>query len=317
MQSSITKDIRAAADLLGKGEVVAIPTETVYGLAANALDADAVVKIFEVKNRPHFDPLIVHVASAEKAKALVEYFPEVAKKLAEKCWPGPLTLVLKRRNIIPDLVTSGLDTVGIRVPSHPLTLQLLNLLDFPLAAPSANPFGYISPTSPQHVMSQLGEKIPMILDGGNCDVGVESTIVDCTAKVPVVLRLGGTSIETIEALIGKVEVNIASSSAPHAPGMLVSHYAPRKKMLLGDLDELVAEYSHKKIGILSFSKVFLSSENIVLSASGNTSEAAQKLFAAMRELDESDVEIILAELLPEEGLGRAVNDRLRRAAYKD
>ena len=293
---------------------MAIPTETVYGLAANALNADAVVKIFSIKNRPHFDPLIVHISSLDKVHDLVLDFPSKAETLAKKFWPGPLTLVLKKRDIIPDIVSSGLDTVGIRMPDHGMTQELLGQLDFPLAAPSANPFGYISPTSAEHVMKQLGEKIPMILDGGNCRVGLESTIVDCTSHIPVILRLGGITEEQITACIGEVTVMTTSGSNPQAPGMLLSHYAPHKKIIVGVIKNLLAKHSGKKLAILSFEDEYLRYRNYILSEKADLSEAAKNLFAALRELDNSDAEIILAEWVPNVGIGKAINDKLRRAS---
>lgn len=314
MEATISQDIQKAKDLLESGELVAIPTETVYGLAANALHPEAVIKIFETKNRPHFDPLIVHVASVEQVKSLAIEFPAKAQLLAEKFWPGPLTLLLKKKSIIPDLVTSGLDTVGIRMPEHPLTLELLRKLDFPLAAPSANPFGYISPTTAEHVKAQLGEKIQLILDGGPCEVGVESTIIDCTQETPVVVRLGGLGVEKIESIIGKVNVNTTSSSKPSAPGLLISHYAPRKPFLLGNIQELVSKNSNKKIALITFEGEPKDTLHKVLSREGSLNEAARNLFKVMRELDQTDADVIIAEPVPDHGLGRAINDRLRRAA---
>jgi len=314
LKAEISQDIIKAKSLLEEGELVAIPTETVYGLAANALNTDAVLKIFETKNRPHFDPLIVHVSSIEQASSLVTDFPSNARLLAEKFWPGPLTLLLKKKQIIPDIVTSGLDTVGIRMPSHPLALELLRTLDFPLAAPSANPFGYISPTSAKHVAAQLGDKINLILDGGESDVGVESTIIDCTQETPVVVRLGGLGVEKIESIIGRVEVNTTSSSKPSAPGLLISHYAPRKPFYLGDIEVLSKQNSDKKVAIISFQGDSRSALHKVLSEEGSLHEAAHNLFKVMRELDESDAQIIIAEPVPNHGLGRAINDRLQRAA---
>ncbi len=314
MSADISTDLDRAARLLREGEVVAIPTETVYGLAANALNADAVVKIFEVKNRPHFDPLIVHVASIEDAKKITIDFNEKAQLLADAFWPGPLTLVLKKKNSVPDLVTSGLDSVGIRMPQHPTTLALLRSLDFPLAAPSANPFGYISPTSAQHVADQLGDKIPFILEGGACRVGIESTIIDLTTDTPVILRMGGISAEDITACIGPVRVNTSSSSSPQAPGMLISHYAPRKKFVVGDLDNLIEIHRNKKIAVLSFSRTYPAQINKVLSPTSDLHEAAKNLFAYMRELDTMDHEVIIAEFVPEIGIGLAINDKLRRAS---
>lgn len=309
----IGTDIDKAVKLLASDELVAIPTETVYGLAGNALSREAVTKIFSVKNRPQFDPLIVHVPNLEKAKDYVLEIPEAAKKLAGKFWPGPLTLLLKKKNIIPDLVTAGLDTVGIRCPDHSLTRQLLKLLPFPLAAPSANPFGYVSPTKPQHVDEQLGQKIQYILDGGTCPVGIESTIVGFEDNMPVVYRLGGLSLEDIEATIGNVKLMTHSTSNPKSPGQLKSHYAPGKKVVLGSIEGLLTIHTNKT-GVLSFKKDFKVANQIILSPSGNPEEAAQHLFEALRAFDKMDVDVVLTELVPDQGLGRAINDRLRRAA---
>ena len=305
-------DIAKAVELLTHDELVAIPTETVYGLAGNALSRAAVTKIFSVKNRPQFDPLIVHVPNLEKANDYVLEIPEHARKLAGKFWPGPLTLLLKKKNIIPDLVTSGLDTVGIRCPDHTLTRQLLKALPFPLAAPSANPFGYVSPTKPQHVDEQLGSKIQYILDGGPCPIGIESTIVGFEDSKPVVYRLGGLSLEAIEKTIGKVKLMTHSTSNPKAPGQLQSHYAPGKKVILGSIEQLLKTHPHA--GVLSFQKDYRVTNQIVLSSSGNLEEAAQHLFESLRAFDKTDADVVLTELVPDQGLGRAINDRLRRAA---
>ncbi|WP_297335747.1 L-threonylcarbamoyladenylate synthase [Algoriphagus sp.] len=317
--AEIGQDIIKAKQLLELGELVAIPTETVYGLAANALNPDAVASIFETKKRPAFDPLIIHTDSCSRVTDFVSEFPDSLKILAEAFWPGPLTLLLPRKSCIPDLVTSGLDRVAVRVPNHPLTQSLLASLDFPLAAPSANPFGYISPTAAAHVQKQLGDQIPYILDGGLCQVGLESTIVGLENEKVTVYRLGGLELSQLESLVGEVQVKTHSSSNPAAPGLLESHYAPRKRLILGDLDQLVSHYNQNgnDFAVLSFQTNFKevpTNRQIQLSESGNLREAAQKLFAAMRELDELEVEFILSERLPEEGLGRAINDRLQRAS---
>lgn len=316
--ATIGKDIQRAIELLQAGELVAIPTETVYGLAGNALNATSVAKIFSVKERPSFDPLIVHVADSMSIDQWAFSIPDKARKLADKFWPGPLTLLLPRKSIIPDLVTSGLDTVGLRCPDHPLTRQLLKSLLFPLAAPSANPFGYISPTTPAHVQHQLGNKIPYILDGGECRVGIESTIVGFEGAEVIVHRLGGLSLENLEASIGPVTVRLNASSNPVAPGQLHSHYAPRKPLVLGNLDRLMEEHG-RSAAILAFTSKKASvndSRQRILSPSGSLLEAAQNLFGMLRELDQSDATIILAEPVPEIDLGRAINDRLRRAAAR-
>lgn len=315
--AEIGSDLQKAIALLQSDELVGIPTETVYGLASNALSTKAIAKIFEAKDRPFFDPLIVHVPSIEAAYQYVTHIPEKALLLANHFWPGPLTLLLPKKPIIPDLATSGLNTVGIRCPQHPLTTQLLKLLPFPLAAPSANPFGYISPTNPQHVNQQLGDKIRYILDGGECNVGLESTIIGFEQDQPIAYRLGGLSIEQLEAIVGKVEIQLNASSNPAAPGQLKSHYAPGKKLIIGDLETLVAAHAHLRIGVLAFNRNVSGVEitqQRVLSHSSDLSEAAQHLFAYLRELDQFSVDVILAEEVPPVGLGRAINDRLKRAS---
>lgn len=317
--ATIGQDIQEAANWLQAGEVVGIPTETVYGLAGNALNEKALLRIFEVKQRPFFDPLILHVASVDAISEWVSDFPAEARELAMRFMPGPLTLVLRKKDSIPDLVSSGMDTVAIRVPRHPLTLELLGQLPFPLAAPSANPFGYISPTTAGHVDKQLGEKIPYILDGGPCAVGLESTILDFSGEVPRVLRKGGLAVETLEDLLGKLEVSQTGSSNPKAPGMLESHYAPRIPLTL-DKDYPVKQgIPPQRIGTLCFSRFMenIPTENqLLLSAEGNLEEAARNLFKALRQLESGGYDLILAEHVPEEGLGKAINDRLARAAGK-
>lgn len=319
--AAIGQDIQQAKRVLIAGDLVAIPTETVYGLAGNALNPVAVASIFETKNRPSFDPLIIHVSSLLTAEKFVIDFPAPLLILAKNFWPGPLTLLLPRKSTIPDIVTSGLNRVAVRVPDHPMILELLSQIDFPLAAPSANPFGYISPTSPQHVEAQLGEKISYILDGGKCKIGLESTIVGMEDDAIVIYRLGGLEISEIERLVGEVKVKSHSTSNPQAPGLLESHYAPTKPFLIGDLDELIFKYKSQGVefAVLSFDKTFdsIPQENqIALSSSSDLKEAATHLFAAMRTLDKSNAAVILAELMPEMGLGNAINDRLKRAATK-
>ena len=316
----IGTDLSKAAAFLKEGQLVAIPTETVYGLAANALQEAAVIRIFEVKNRPRFDPLIVHVANIKDIEAYASELPQDARRLAEAFMPGPLTLLLPKKSIIPDIVTSGSVWCAFRIPAHPMTRELLDLLDFPLAAPSANPFGYISPTTAAHVAHQLGDKIPYILDGGPCAIGVESTIVGFDAERPIVYRKGGLSVEAIEEVVGEVEIRAHSNSNPLAPGMLKSHYAPRIPMVIGNLEAMRIKYEGQKIAVLAFQQGLEGAPadaQIILSPSGDLAEAARNLFAGMRYLDALDADIILAELLPEFGLGRAVNDRLRRAAAEN
>lgn len=308
-------DIKKAKSLLEQGELVAIPTETVYGLAANALDPTSVTKIFVAKERPTFDPLIVHVASVEQAIELTASMPDKARVLTNKFWPGPLTVVLPKKLVIPDIVTSGLNTVAIRCPNHDLTKQLLSSLDFPLAAPSANPFGYISPTTAQHVNDQLGNKIKYILDGGACKIGLESTIVGFENNEVVLYRRGSVSEEEIMNLVGPVKTRLVSNSNPTAPGQLEMHYAPRKTILLGDIDKLEKNIKDKKVGFLRFQHQGSPQKDaLYLSKSGNLEEAARNLFAFLRQLDQMDVDLILAEMVPDVGIGKAINDRLIRAA---
>ena len=311
----IGTDIQHAASLLRDGNIVGIPTETVYGLAGNALNEDAVLSIFKAKNRPFFDPLIVHTHSVSEIGRYVKTVPYQLRPLMERFMPGPLTVLLPRTDEIPDLVTSGLERVAFRIPDHPVTLELLRSLDFPLAAPSANPFGYISPTSAKHVLAQLNGIIPYILDGGDCGVGIESTIVGMEGDKIAVYRLGGLAIEDIEQVVGQVEI-LNHSSDPTGPGMLDSHYAPRKPLIIGDINKLLAEHADKEVAVLSFYKKYGAKHEYILSQEQNLDTAAKRLFAGMRELDATDADIIVAENLPEGGLGRAVNDRLKRAAVR-
>ena len=316
----IGKDIIKAKSILEEGGLVAIPTETVYGLAANAYDVDAVSRIFKAKNRPSFDPLIVHIDGYDRLNEFTEGLSEKAITITQKFWPGPLTLLLKRKPVIADLVTSGLETVAVRMPRHTFTQALLNSLAFPLAAPSANPFGYISPTSAQHVEQQLGDKVDYILDGGECSVGVESTIISFEKSEPTILRLGGVSVEDIEAAIGKVIVNQHSSSQPEAPGMMKSHYAPKKRMMA------LEEFNQANIGdtirygFLGFDKLderFAKTNQQLLSPKSDLTEAAKNLFGHLRILDQqNDIHTIVASYVPDKGLGRAINDRLKRATVK-
>jgi L-threonylcarbamoyladenylate synthase len=306
-----------AIEYLQKGELVAIPTETVYGLAANAFNENAVANIFKVKNRPNFDPLIVHTSSLLKAVNFTQSITDETWKLAEAFCPGPITFIIKKNSKISDLVTAGHDTVGVRIPRHPLTQLLLESLDFPLAAPSANPFGFVSPTTAQHVQDQLGDKIPLILDGGPATVGVESTIVDASKKEIKILRLGGLSLEEIEETLNrKIDSIQTSSSKPNAPGMLISHYSPGCPLVLGPIKWKKIE-NGERIGIMYFGEKPSFETNIIpfsLSESSNLEEAAQNLFKGLRFFADQKVVKVYVEKLPEIGLGRAINDRLARAA---
>lgn len=312
--AEIGSDLQKAIDLLKQNKLVAIPTETVYGLAGNALSEEAVASIFEVKNRPFFDPLILHTDALEKVKDLIHDVPQALDHLAKRFMPGPLTILLEKNAIVPDLITAGSSKVAIRIPSHPLTLKLLSQLDFPLAAPSANPFGYISPTTAKHVNKQLGDKIDYILDGGQCGVGVESTIVEWKDDKIHVLRKGGIPIEELGV---NVIVAENSSSNPSAPGMLKSHYAPRVPLLISPKLEDIEQYNIERIGVLAFkeARAIIPIENqLILSKYGDINEAARHLFSYMRALDEMDIDLIITDFVPEQGLGRAINDKLKRAS---
>jgi L-threonylcarbamoyladenylate synthase len=319
MIAEIGNDVKKAKEYLQEGQVIGLPTETVYGLAGNGLDQEVVAKIFGIKNRPFFDPLILHIGDFSQINNLTTFLPKELEELAKSFWPGPLTLLVPKGDNIPELVTSGLPRVGIRMPDHPLTLDLLKSLPFPLAAPSANPFGYISPTRPAHVFKQLGAKIPYILDGGVCQVGIESTIVGMEGDVLVIYRLGGLSVSQIQSRYkGVIKIN-ESSSRPEAPGMSLSHYAPQKPLYLGDKKSLLSGGHHEKAAVLCFNERWSElkqNQQWVLSESADFEEAAHKLFSYLREMDEADITHILAEKLPDEGLGVAINDRLYRASKK-
>lgn len=315
----ISKDIPKAIRLLTDENVVAIPTETVYGLAGNIYSSKAIKSIFSTKNRPFYNPLIVHIHSITALEDIVTHVPEKAARLASAFWPGSMTLVLPKHNAIPDLITAGKNTVAVRIPNHPLTLDLLSKLPFPLAAPSANPFGSISPTTPKHVEHYFKNEIKQILDGGSCTKGIESTIIGFENEKPVIYRLGALSLEAIEAVVGKVEIKNKKESNPNAPGMLGRHYAPCTKTILShsilkDLDT----YQDNSVGLISFTQTFKHTSintQINLSAKGNMEEAAANLYNALHTLDHLKLDVIIAENLPNYGLGQSINDRLQRATF--
>ncbi len=303
-----------AAALLRAGGVVAFPTETVYGLGASALDAKAVARVFEIKCRPRFDPLIVHVSRKEDAQSIVMDFPQVAQDLVDRFWPGPLTLVLPKCAEIPDIVTAGLPNVAIRMPDHPMALALIRETDAPLAAPSANPFGRISPTTAEHVQRQLGREVDLVLDGGPCRVGIESTVLSLVDGKPALLRAGGVPVEDIEIIAGPVSWS-RCSGRPSAPGQLPQHYAPRTPLIVHGENDVSTD--ERRVGLLSFQGPARAREVAaveILSPGGNLREAAANLFASLHRLDSLGLELIVAEALPDIGLGLAMNDRLRRAA---
>lgn len=317
----ISTDINAAAALLESDQVIAIPTETVYGLAGNALNPVSVKKIYEIKNRPLSNPLIIHLSDAAQLNKYVKSIPVIAEILAAHFWPGPLTMLLPKKDIIPDIVTAGLPTVAVRIPSHPIALQLLRKLSFPLAAPSANPFGYISPTSAEDVKRMLFRKIDYILDGGICAKGIESTIVGFDGDTPIIYRVGAISPEAIKNVAGKVKMNNKHNTIPLCPGMLPSHYAPHTPLYLtNNIEALLKTVPCFGTGILSFKNAhsFIPENNQeILSETGNLDKAAHNLYQALHRLDSLKLERIIAERVPDIGIGIAINDRLERAAYNN
>lgn len=307
-----------AAGILRNGGVVAFPTETVYGLGAVVFNEKAVARVFEVKARPRFDPLIVHVSGLEHIPLLTTQVPAAAQALMERFWPGPLTVVLPKSPQVPDLVTAGLPTVALRMPRHPFALELIRRTGAPLAAPSANPFGHTSPTTAQHVLDHLAGKVDLVLDGGSCSVGIESTVVSFTCDTPTLLRPGGLPVEEIEALIGPLARPPAKGEPiVVAPGMLPRHYAPRTPVKVVCNIKNYTPNLKGRVGLLTLKKMedtapFAAAE--FLSANGDLREAASNLFGALRKLDAQGLELIIAELVPNIGLGLAINDRLLRAA---
>ena len=316
----IGNSIEKAREILESGELVAIPTETVYGLAGNACDETTVSKIFEAKARPFFDPLIVHISSFNEVEKWVKEIHPIAEKLAKHFWPGALTILFPKNDKISNLVTSGSDYVALRVPNHSLTLKLLSTLAFPLAAPSANPFGYISPTKAEHVFQNLGNKIPYILDGGPCYVGLESTIVLPLENELHIYRKGGISQEILEDFLQIPVKFVGQLNLPEisSPGTLSVHYSPITKFEINNSDETY-DYEKENTLFLRFQnhhEDYPTKNQLILSESGNINEAACHLFDFMRILDERKEKLIVAQALPENGLGMAINDRLSRAAAK-
>jgi L-threonylcarbamoyladenylate synthase len=324
--------IARAARALAEGRLVALPTETVYGLGANAFDVDAVARVFEAKRRPSFDPLIVHIADFDSLARVAEPHNELAALLMKAFWPGPLTLILPKKAEIPGLVTSGLETVAVRMPSHAVAREVIRLSGVPVAAPSANPFGYLSPTRAEHVARMLGDRVDFILDGGPSDIGVESTVLDVSGARPLVLRPGGLAIAAIEAVCGRVDTFDRVVAEPTSPGQLESHYAPRVPLRLVEAGGLVSAAVKDGDALLFFDMASkeawlralrdrgealprLAAERI-LSTRGDLREAAATLFEALHDFDAAGAREIWAERVPEAGLGQAVNDRLWKASAK-
>ena len=324
-------DIEKAAAALVKGALVAFPTETVYGLGADAFNKTALARIFEVKNRPLFDPLIIHIAEIETLARIADLASlgaaagERLSILSQTLWPGPLTLILPKRAELPDLATSGLSTAAIRFPSHPAAQKLIKLSTGAVAAPSANPFGQLSPTRAEHVKAQLGEKVDFIIEGGKTQVGLESTVLDLCGDVPRILRPGWASREAIESLIGQVELSAGvlhgtQRETPLAPGQLKSHYAPRTPLILcrhGELASLPVESCEGRLYFSSPGTITPNEHTRILSKSGDLTEAASNFFDMLHQLDSLGLKLIRAEAAPDFGLGQAINDRLGKAQAKE
>ncbi|MEO0203377.1 MAG: L-threonylcarbamoyladenylate synthase [candidate division WOR-3 bacterium] len=312
------ENIRKASIVIRSGGVVAFPTETVYGLGADALNKDAVIKIFEIKQRPLFDPLIVHISDFSWIEKLSQEFNQIAKRLAEKFWPGPLTIVFKKSEIVPYITTGGLDTVAIRMPKNEIALKLIRYSQTPIAAPSANKFGYISPTTAKMVYEQLGKYVDIILDGGKTDYGIESTIVYVENNDVYVLRLGAIEIEEIEKIIGK-RVKICQNMK--SPGQFKFHYSPYTNLIIfNSFDEIKSDLEkYKKVALISVKREFWdfkNKDNVIydfFSENGDLREVAKNLFEKLYYYDKMKLDAIFVQAVKEEGIGRAIMDRLRKA----
>ena len=306
-----TTEIEKAVDHIRAGRLIAFPTETVYGLGADATNADAVATIYAVKERPSFNPLIIHVANTQAAEGLV-IFDDRARALAENYWPGALTLVLPRQPDCPvsPLAGAGLNTLAIRIPGHALALKFLEAVDLPIAAPSANRSGAVSPTTAAHVRESLGDTVDLILDDGPCQIGLESTSIDLTGKVPSLLRVGGIITELLERQLGELQIVAEDDTSPKAPGMLTRHYATSIPLRMGALE------LHDGEALLAFGGRTLGPAPAIcnLSRGGDLKEAAANLFDMMHQLDKPEYTGIAVMEIPDTGLGRTINDRLRRAS---
>ncbi len=312
------RNIRFAAEVIRRGGLVAFPTETVYGLGADALNPKAVARVYEVKGRPRFDPLIVHISSADHLSLVVDDVPEDARRLIKEFWPGPLTLVLKKSDRVPPITTAGLPTVAVRMPDHPVALKLIEYSGRPIAAPSANPFGYVSPTSAEQVAETLGERVDVILDAGPTRIGVESTILAVSEGKVLLLRPGGLPVEEVERVLGK-RVELPRDGRTVAPGMLKKHYSPRTPLfLIGDWNDyfrLRARYG--RVLLLSPKPIWgVEGEVVHLSQRGDVREVAQNLFGILYRIDKLDYPAVAVLPVEEEGLGRAVMNRLRKASVR-
>lgn len=318
MIEKIRAQINKAAEIIRGGGLVAFPTETVYGLGADGLNPVAVAKIFEVKNRPTFNPLILHIESAERLHSVCEIPSDKVYELINEFWPGPLTLVLPKKQHVPAIVTGGLDTVAVRMPNNSIALELIKKSNTPIAAPSANLFGQLSPTRAVHVGKQLGDKINMILDGGKCSVGIESTILLIEKDEITVLRHGGIPVESLREVIGEINLFPPRTDRPNSPGQLPFHYSPLTPILMLTLENM-ERHKNQKIGAIFFKgndSKFNFEKEIILSHSGSLSEAAANLFSTLHKLDDLQLDCILIEPFPLEGLGVAIMDRIQKAVAK-
>jgi len=312
--------IEIAADIINKGGLVAFPTETVYGLGANALDASAVEKIYIVKQRPKNDPLIVHIADKEDIHKIGVDISNKTIKLINKFWPGPLTVLVKKSKNIPGIVSAGLESVAVRFPSNRIARVLIEKSGVPIAAPSANLFGRPSPTDSKHVLEDLNDKIDVILDGGQTEIGLESTIIDCTSEIPTVLRPGGITVEQIENAIGKVNVksSLEKNEIIKSPGQGYKHYSPKKKVVIVKSNEelklKLEEFRNKKIGLMLTKDVKNIKADFKIIIGEDKKEIARNLFKNFREFDNLNVDVIIIEAVDDKGLGLAIMNRVSRAA---
>jgi len=316
----ITSNISYAVKALNQGDLVAIPTETVYGLAGSAFSEHTIQKIFELKNRPFSNPLILHTHSIEEVLKYVEEIPPNAMKLAEAVWPGHLTLLLPKKSIIPHSVTAGSDLVAVRIPNHPVALSLLKQLDFPLVAPSANPYTRISPTNSKMVYDYFGDALPIILEGDVCSKGIESTIVGFHDNTPVIYRQGSISIDAIEFIAGKSKLLANIKEKVTTPGMSPMHYAPRTRFQIVDsIPNFIEQNQDLKIGVLTLGKKTIEKSNttcIHLSIAADLHEASANLYKSMYDLDDMHLDCIIIEKFPENGIGKSLNDRILRASFR-
>jgi len=316
----IVSNLNDAKSILDKNLNLIIPTETVYGLAGNIFEDEAIENIFKLKNRPATNPLIVHIKSLESLSDVAVDIPDKAYELANKFWPGPLTLVLKKKQTISDLITAGKSTVAVRVPSHSTTQSLLTMLDYPLAAPSANPYGLVSPTSSAHAYRYFGDKVD-VLEGGKCDYGIESTIIGFEGENPIIHRYGSLSLEQIQNKVGDLDIDNMANSDPIAPGMVSKHYSPTTPLILAeDIHSEIEKNRGKKLGLLMSKTIYndrAKSTIIVINNKSNQTLAAQNLYADLNHMDSLNLDLIIAEKWEDSGLGKSINDRLSRASINN